>query len=77
MSGYIFTTKARIDNRKKTFKQQYLLHMSPQYAELNGLVAAEIVLLVWSTLANFNVFRILAVLLRGTVVVGASQTLRR
>jgi len=51
--------------------------MSPQYAELNGLLAAEIVLLVWSTLANFNVFRILAVLLHGTVVVGASQTLRR
>jgi len=28
LSGYIFGTKARIDNRKKLIKQQYLLHMS-------------------------------------------------
>jgi len=30
----VFAIKARIDNRKKTFKQQYLLHMFPQYGEL-------------------------------------------
>jgi len=34
LSGYIFATKACIDNRKKVVKQQYLLHMSPQYGEL-------------------------------------------
>jgi len=34
LSGYIFPTKARINNRKKLVKQQYLLHMSPQYGEL-------------------------------------------
>jgi len=35
LSGYIFATKARIDNRgKKLVKQQYLLHMSSQYGEL-------------------------------------------
>jgi len=35
MSGYIFATKASIDNRKKKLvKQQYLLQMSPQYGEL-------------------------------------------
>jgi len=28
LSGYIFATKARIDNRKKIVKQQYTLHMS-------------------------------------------------
>ena len=28
LSGYIFANKARIDNRKKPVKQQYLLHMS-------------------------------------------------
>jgi len=28
LSGYIFATKALIDNRKKFIKQQYLLHMS-------------------------------------------------
>ena len=34
LSGYIFATKARIDNRKKLVKQQYLLQMSAQYGEL-------------------------------------------
>jgi len=33
LSGYIFATKAHIDNRKNV-KQQYLLHMFPQYGEL-------------------------------------------
>jgi len=32
--GYIFATKARIDSREKLVKQQYVLHMSPQYGEL-------------------------------------------
>jgi len=33
--GYNFRTKAHIDNRKKKHvKQQYLLHMSPEYGEL-------------------------------------------
>jgi len=30
----IFATKACIDNRKKLVKQQYLIHMSPQYGEI-------------------------------------------
>ena len=34
LSGYIFASKAYIDNRKKLVKQQYFLHMSPQYGEL-------------------------------------------
>jgi len=35
LSGCVFATKARIDNRKKKLvKHQYLLHMSPQYGEL-------------------------------------------
>jgi len=33
-SGYIFTTKASIDNRKQLTKQQYVLQMTPQYGEL-------------------------------------------
>jgi len=32
--GYIFATKAYIDNRKKFPKHQYLFHMSPHYGEL-------------------------------------------
>ena len=35
-----------------------------------GLLAAEIVSLVWGTPARFNGFRILAALLHGTLVVG-------
>jgi len=38
LSGYIFATKARIDNRKKKLvKQQYLLHMSAEYDELRPI----------------------------------------
>ena len=39
-----------------------------------GVLAAEIVLLVWGTPANFNGFRVLAALLHGTPVLGVSQT---
>jgi len=42
-----------------------------------GLLTAEICWRVWGTPANFNGFRVLAALLRGTLVVGFSQTLRR
>jgi len=34
LSGNIFATKARIDNRKQLVKQQYLAHMSLQYGEV-------------------------------------------
>jgi len=68
-SGHIFAIKARIDNRKKLVKQQYLLHMS-------GLLPAEICWRVWGTRANFNGFRVLAALLHGTLLVGISQSLR-
>ena len=34
LSGYIFATKAHIDNRKKLIKQQYFPHMFLQYGEL-------------------------------------------
>jgi len=41
-----------------------------------GVLAAEIVLLVCGIPANFNRFRVLAVLLHGTPVLGVSQTWR-
>ena len=47
LSGYIFATKAHIDNWKKLVKQQYLPHISPQYGELR-LLAAEIVSSLWA-----------------------------
>jgi len=34
LSGYIFATKARIDNWEKLVKPQYVPHMSSQYGEL-------------------------------------------
>jgi len=37
--GYIFATKACIDNRKKLVKQQYLSHMYIQYGERRPLAA--------------------------------------
>ena len=73
LSGYIFATKACIDNRKKLVKQQYLLYMSPQYGELRPTSG-------WDRFVslgypgNFNGFRMLAALLHGTLVVGVSQT---
>jgi len=39
-----------------------------------GPLAAEIGPVVWGTAANFNGFRVLAVLLHGTPVIGVSQT---
>jgi len=39
-----------------------------------GPLEAEIVSLVWGTPGNFNGFRVLPVLLHGTLVVGVSQT---
>ena len=42
-----------------------------------GPLAAEIVSLVWGTPANFNGFGVLAALMRGILVAGVSQTLRR
>jgi len=76
LSGYIFATKARIDNRKKLVKQQYLLQRSSQYGELRPTSGWDHQV-VWDTPTNFNGFRILIALLHGTVVVGVSQTLQR
>jgi len=42
-----------------------------------GPLAAEIYWRLWGTPANFDGFRVFAALLRGTLVVGVSQTLRR
>jgi len=42
-----------------------------------GVLAADIVSLVWGTPGNFNGFRVMAAFLHGTPVLGVSQTLRR
>ena len=63
--GYIFATKARIDNISPT---------CPYNVVNFGLLAAEIVSLVWGTPANFNGLHALTALLHSTLVVGVSQT---
>jgi len=77
LMGYIFATKACIDNRKKNLLSSNIsstcLHSMMNF----GVLAAEIVSLVWGTRPNFNGFCILAALLHGSPVLGVSQTLRR
>jgi len=75
--GYIFKTKARIDNRKKNLLSSNTSSTGPYNMVKFGVLAAEIVSLVWGTPANFNGFRALAALLYGTPVLGISQTFRR
>ena len=76
LSGYIFATKARIDNQKKNIKQQYVPRCAHNMVNC-GPLAPVIGLLVWGTPTNFNGFRVLAALLHGSQVVSVSQTLRR
>jgi len=65
LSGYIFATKACIDNRKKNLLSSNISpHMSLQYGELRPTSGWDL-LLVWGTPANFNGFRVLAALLHG------------
>jgi len=57
---------------KNFVKQQYLSRCSHNMVNF-GLLAAEIVLLVWGTPVIFNGFCILAALLHGTPVLDVSQ----
>jgi len=74
LSGYIFATKASIDNWKKNLLNSNTTSTcSHNMVNFNPL-AAEIVSLVWGTPGNFSGFRVLAALQHGTLVVGVSQT---
>jgi len=59
---------------EKNIKQQYLLHISPQYGELRR-TTAEIGWPVWGISANFNGFRVLSLLLQRRRSPEANQTL--
>ena len=74
LSGYIFGTKACIDNRKKNLLSSNISSTCPHNMVNCGPLAAEIVSLVWGTPGNLNGFRVSAALLHGTLVVGVSQT---
>jgi len=75
--GYIFTTKARINNQKKNLLSSSISSRRPHNMVNFDLLAAEIGPVVWDTPANFNGFRVLAALLHGSQAVGVSQTLQR
>jgi len=68
LSGYIFETKARIDNRKKNLLSSNISSTCPHNIVNFGPLAAKIILLVWGIPANFNGFRVLAALLHGTAL---------
>jgi len=64
---------------EKLVKQQYVLHICPQYGELRPASGCDRFGSMGrgGTPANFNGFRVLAALLHGILVVGVSQILRR
>jgi len=76
LTGYIFATKARIDNKKKVLSSS-ISSICPHNMVNFGPLTAEIGPVVWGIPANFNGFRVLAAILHGTPVLGVSQTLRR
>jgi len=77
-SGYVFATKARIDNGKKLLSSNISPRCRSQYGELRPTSGWDpLASLRHRSPANFNEFRVLAALLHGTLRVGVSQTLRR
>ena len=64
LSGYIFATQARIDNRKN-FLSSNISSSCPDNRVNFFPLPAEIGPVVWGTRANFNGFRVLAALLHG------------
>jgi len=68
------SSQHRQSEKKLVKQQQYLLHMFPQYGELQP-TTAEIGSLVWGTPANFNDFRVLVSLLQRRRSTEANQTL--
>jgi len=65
LSGYIFATKARIDNRKKNLLSSDMSSTCPHNMVNFDRLTAEIYSGIWGTPTNFNGFRVLAVLLHG------------
>ena len=73
LSGYIFATKAYIDNRKKLLSSN-ISSTCPHNMVNLGPLAAEIVSLVWGTPGNFNGFRVFGRVTARPSVVSVSQT---
>jgi len=77
LSGYIFATKACIDNWKKNLLSSNISSTRPHNMVNFSPLTAEIDWRVWGTPSYFNGYRVLAALLHATPVVGVSQTLQR
>ena len=58
VSGYIFATKAHIDNRKKNLLSSNISSSCPHNMVNLSPLAAEIGPVVWGTPANFSGFRV-------------------
>ena len=76
LSGYIFATKACIDNRKKKLLSSNISSTRPHNMVNFGPLAAEIVSLVWGTPANFNGFCVLPSSLLQRCSLEANHTLQ-
>jgi len=77
LSGYIFATKACIDNLQKKLLSGNISSTCPHNMVNFHPLAAEIDSVVWGTPASFKAFRVMAALLHGSRVVSVSQALRR
>jgi len=66
LSGYIFATKACIDNRKNNLLSSNMSSTCSHNMVNFGTLATEVDPVVWGTPANCNGFRVLAALLNGS-----------
>ena len=73
--GYIFTTTACIDNRKKNLLKSSIFSTYPQNIVNVDPLTAEIRWRVWATLGHFSGFRILASSLHRRRAMQVNQTL--
>jgi len=74
LSGYILATKASYRQSEKNLLSSNISSTCPHNMVNFSLLAAEIILLVWGTPANFNGFRVLASLLQRRRSTEANQT---
>ena len=76
LSGCIFATKARVDNRKRNLLNSSISSTCPHHMANLCPLPVEIGLSVCGSSANFNGFRILALLLQRRRSLEANQTLQ-
>ena len=74
LSGYIFATKANIDNQKQNLLNSNIFSICPHNMGNFGPLAAEICWRVWGTSAHFHGFSPLGRVTEWHSVVSVSQT---